>query len=67
MAVLPGLDGRKMSKSYHNTIPLFSSEEDLLKLIRKIKTDSLQPGEPKDPKDSILFFLVSGFCPLPML
>jgi tryptophanyl-tRNA synthetase len=47
-AVLKGLDGRKMSKSYNNTIPLFAPEKKLRKLIMKIKTNSLEPGEPKE-------------------
>jgi tryptophanyl-tRNA synthetase len=54
-AVLAGLDGRKMSKSYNNTIPLFESPKKLRKLIMKIKTNSLEPGEPKDPDDCTLF------------
>jgi tryptophanyl-tRNA synthetase len=54
-AILKGLDGRKMSKSYNNTIPLFASEKQLRKLIMKIKTNSLEPGEPKDTADSTLF------------
>lgn len=62
VAVLPGLDGRKMSKSYHNTIPLFCSEKELLKLIRKIKTNSLLPGEPKDPTDCTLFAWYQAFA-----
>ena len=62
VAVLPGLDGRKMSKSYHNTIPLFCAEKELLKLIRKIKTNSLEPGEPKDPDDSVLFAWYQAFA-----
>ncbi|WP_050614452.1 tryptophan--tRNA ligase [Bacillus testis] len=61
-AVLPGLDGRKMSKSYNNTIPLFSDEKKLLKLIKKIKTDSSLPGEPKDPDQSNLFSLYKQFA-----
>ena len=44
--VLPGIDGRKMSKSYGNTIPIFSDEKLLKKTIMKIKTNSLEPGEP---------------------
>ncbi|ART63749.1 tryptophan--tRNA ligase [Kushneria marisflavi] len=59
---LSGLDGRKMSKSYDNTIPLFSSEKKLLKLIRKIKTNSLEPGEPKDPETCTLFQIYSAFA-----
>lgn len=59
--VLNGLDGRKMSKSYDNTIPLFCSEKKLLKLVRKIKTNSLEPGEPKDPDSCTLFQIYSAF------
>ncbi|UYG04261.1 tryptophan--tRNA ligase [Halomonas sp. LR3S48] len=62
VAVLGGLDGRKMSKSYNNTIPLFVSEKKLLKLVRKIKTNSLEPGEPKDPEGCTLFQIYSAFA-----
>jgi len=61
-AVLPGLDGRKMSKSYNNTIPLFEEPKKLQKLINKIKTDSLPPEAPKDPDTSILFMLYKEFA-----
>jgi tryptophanyl-tRNA synthetase len=61
-AVLKGLDGRKMSKSYNNTIPLFADEKRLRKLIMKIKTNSLEPGEPKDPADSTLFDIYKAFA-----
>ena len=61
-AVLKGLDGRKMSKSYNNTIPLFADEKPLRKLIMKIKTNSLEPGEPKDPNDSTLFDIYRAFA-----
>ena len=61
-AVLKGLDGRKMSKSYDNTIPLFAPEKKLRKLIMKIKTNSLEPGEPKDPSDSTLFDIYKAFA-----
>jgi tryptophanyl-tRNA synthetase len=60
-AVLPGLDGRKMSKSYENTIPLFIDQKQLRTLIMKIKTNSLEPGEPKDPEDSALFAIYRAF------
>jgi tryptophanyl-tRNA synthetase len=60
-AVLKGLDGRKMSKSYNNTIPLFAPEKQLRKLIMKIKTNSLEPGEPKDTEDSTLFDIYKAF------
>ena len=53
--VLPGIDGRKMSKSYNNTIPVFSEEEALQKVIMKIKTNSLEPGQPKDSLDCNIF------------
>ncbi len=62
VATLPGLDGRKMSKSYDNTIPLFSSREQLKKLITGIKTDSRAPGEPKDTEGSALFQIYQAFA-----
>jgi tryptophanyl-tRNA synthetase len=61
-AVLKGLDGRKMSKSYNNTIPLFADEKQLRKLIMKIKTNSLEPGEPKDPGNSTLYDIYKAFA-----
>lgn len=61
-ALLTGLDGRKMSKSYDNTIPIFSSEKQLRKLIMKIKTNSLEPGEPKDTNGSTLFEMYKAFA-----
>ena len=62
VATLPGLDGRKMSKSYDNTIPLFASREQLKKLIAGIKTDSRAPGEPKDTEGSALFQIYQAFA-----
>jgi tryptophanyl-tRNA synthetase len=62
VAVLPGRDGRKMSKSYNNTIPLWLPEKQLRKAIMKIVTNSLEPGEPKDPDDSALFSLYAAFA-----
>ncbi len=61
-AVLKGLDGRKMSKSYHNTIPIFAPEKTLRKLILKIKTNSLPPGAPKDPDSCTLFSIYQAFA-----
>ncbi len=61
-AVLAGLDGRKMSKSYNNTIPLFAPEKSFRKRIMKIKTNSLEPGEPKDTQDSTLFDIYKAFA-----
>ncbi|MGS0468510.1 tryptophan--tRNA ligase [Cobetia marina] len=60
--LLLGLDGRKISKSYNNTIPLFGTEKQLLKSVRKIKTNSLEPGEPKDPDTCSLFQIYSAFA-----
>jgi tryptophanyl-tRNA synthetase len=62
VATLPGLDGRKMSKSYDNTIPLFCSREQLKKLIFSIVTDSRAPGEAKDTEGSALFQLYQAFA-----
>lgn len=62
VAVLGGLDGRKMSKSYGNTIPLFSTEKELQKLINKVKTNLLEPGQPKDPSDSTVFQIWQAFA-----
>lgn len=61
-ATLSGLDGRKMSKSYNNTIPLFGPEKKLRKLINKIKTNSLEPGEPKDTEGCTLFSIYQAFA-----
>ncbi len=61
-ATLLGLDGRKMSKSYNNTIPLFAPEKKLRKLINKIKTNSLLPDEAKDPTNCTLFSTYQAFA-----
>ena len=63
VATLPGLDGRKMSKSYDNTIPLFAGgAKHLRETIMRIVTDSRLPGEPKDPDGSALFTLFRAFA-----
>ena len=62
VAVLPGQDGRKMSKSYNNTIPLWLPEKKLRKSIMKIVTNSLEPGEPKQTEGSALFAIYSAFA-----
>jgi tryptophanyl-tRNA synthetase len=62
VAILQGLDGRKMSKSYGNTIPLFLSEKQLKKHINKIKTNLLEPGQPKDPDSSSVFQIWQAFA-----
>ncbi|MBK8534220.1 MAG: tryptophan--tRNA ligase [Candidatus Competibacteraceae bacterium] len=61
-SVLVGLDGRKMSKSYGNTIPLFEPEKALRKLIMRIKTNSLPPEAPKDPDTCTLFQIYQAFA-----
>ncbi|MFM2051997.1 MAG: hypothetical protein RL456_34 [Pseudomonadota bacterium] len=62
VALLPGLDGRKMSKSYDNTVPLFEGGSKALKdAIARIVTDSKLPGEPKDPDGSALVTLFEAF------
>jgi tryptophanyl-tRNA synthetase len=61
-ALLPGLDGRKMSKSYDNTIPLWLPAQDLRKAIMGIVTNSQAPGEPKDPLDSHLYTIYQAFA-----
>ena len=61
-AVLVGLDGRKMSKSYGNTIPLFLPTKKLQKAVNKIKTNLLEPGEPKNTEDSAVFALWKAFA-----
>jgi tryptophanyl-tRNA synthetase len=60
--VLPGLDGRKMSKSYANTIPLFSPPAEQARLVRRIVTDTCQPGDPKDPDACTLVALLDAFA-----
>ncbi|WP_180682449.1 tryptophan--tRNA ligase [Tepidicella baoligensis] len=62
VATLPGLDGRKMSKSYDNVIPLFAPPEQLRKLIMGIVTDSKSPGEPKQTEGSALFQIYQAFA-----
>jgi len=63
VATLPGLDGRKMSKSYDNTIPLFSGgQKHLRESIMRIVTDSRLPGEAKDPDSSSLFTIFRAFA-----
>ncbi|MBV7435071.1 tryptophan--tRNA ligase [Cardiobacteriaceae bacterium TAE3-ERU3] len=62
VALLTGLDGRKMSKSYGNTIPLFETEKKLRKAIMKIVTNSQEPGEPKNPDESTVFDIYRAFA-----
>ncbi len=60
--IIPGLDGRKMSKSYNNTIPLMAPEKELKKKIMRIITDSKTPEESKNPEDSTIFHLYKHFA-----
>lgn len=60
--VIPGLDGRKMSKTYNNTIQLFGSQKQLRKQIFQIVTDSTAPNEPKDPAASTIFQIYKEFA-----
>ncbi|MES2930264.1 MAG: tryptophan--tRNA ligase [Patescibacteria group bacterium] len=57
VAIVPGTDGRKMSKSYGNIIPLFGSDEEIKKAVMSIVTDSKTPEEPKDPETCNIFAL----------
>ena len=60
VGTIAGLDGRKMSKSYGNVIPLFCSEAELLKVIKRIETDSSLPTDPK-PKEHLIYVLYKQF------
>ncbi|MCL2181362.1 MAG: tryptophan--tRNA ligase [Treponema sp.] len=62
VAVVPGLDGRKMSKSYGNVIPLFAAEKTLRKTIMRITTNSQTVDEPKNPDESQIFQLYKLFA-----
>ncbi len=62
VATLPGLDGRKMSKSYDNHIPLFAPRQQLKKLIAGIVTDSRAPGVAKETEGSALFQIYQAFA-----
>jgi tryptophanyl-tRNA synthetase len=61
MAVIPGIDGQKMSKSYGNTIDIFEDEAELKKKVMSVVTDSKGVNEPKDPDKDNLFALISLF------
>jgi len=63
VAIVPGADGRKMSKSYKNTIPLFGTDEEIKKAVMGIVTDSKSPNEPKDPSNCNIFNLHKLFLP----
>lgn len=64
---VPGIDGRKMSKSYNNTLPIFTDEKTLRKQVMRIVTDSKAPEEPKDPESDNLYQIYRLFAPAPRL
>lgn len=59
---IPGLDGRKMSKSYDNVIPMFAAPKDLRKRVMRIVTDSRRPEDPKDPDNDNVFAVYKHFA-----
>jgi tryptophanyl-tRNA synthetase len=59
---IPGLDGRKMSKSYDNVIPLFSPPKELRKRVMRIVTDSKRPEDPKDPDEDNVYAIYKHFA-----
>ncbi|MCH8882377.1 MAG: tryptophan--tRNA ligase [SAR324 cluster bacterium] len=63
VATIPGVDGRKMSKSYNNVLPLFSTEKELRKAVMRIVTDSKTVDEPKDPDTCNVFQIFRHFAP----
>jgi tryptophanyl-tRNA synthetase len=63
LAIVPGLDGQKMSKSYGNTIPIFATEKELKKKVMAIVTDATPVEAPKDPEKCTLFSLFRLFAP----
>lgn len=67
VAIVPGIDGRKMSKSYGNQIPLFAEPAELKKQVMAIVTDSKEPSEPKDPEQDNVFALHKLFTPSELL
>lgn len=60
--IVPGVDGRKMSKSYGNVIPLFGSDEEIKKSVMSIVTDSKGPNEPKDPEENNIYKIYKLFA-----
>lgn len=59
---VPGIDGRKMSKSYNNTLPIFAPEKEIRKQVMRIVTDSKRPEDPKDPDEDNLYALLQFFA-----
>jgi len=67
VATVPGIDGQKMSKSYHNTIPIFLEDKQLKKQVMAIQTDSTPVEEPKDPDTCNLYNIFKLFAPVDRL
>lgn len=65
VAVVPGLDGRKMSKSYGNVIPIFDDPAQIKKAVFSIKTDSRPMEEPKDPEEILVYQIYKAIAPEP--
>lgn len=63
VATIPGIDGRKMSKSYDNVIPILASPEQLRKSVMRIVTDSRTPEQPKNPETDVIFQIYSHVAP----
>jgi tryptophanyl-tRNA synthetase len=61
-SAIPGTDGRKMSKSYGNTIPIFGTTKQLHKAVMSIKTDTRPPEEPKAPEEIIVYQIYKAFA-----
>ena len=59
---IPGIDGKKMSKSYNNVIPIFAPSNEILKRVKRIVTDSKRPEEPKDPDECNIFAIYQHFA-----
>ena len=60
--IIPGIDGKKMSKSYNNVIPIFAPSNEIVKRVKRIVTDSLRPEEPKDPDACNIFAIYQHFA-----
>ncbi|MFI3241467.1 MAG: tryptophan--tRNA ligase [Alphaproteobacteria bacterium] len=64
VGIIPGVDGRKMSKSYNNVIPILGTDAEIKKAIFSIKTDSRPMEEPKDAEELLIYQIFKTFAPL---
>ena len=62
VAIVPGIDGRKMSKSYNNHIPVFDSEKDITAAVKRIVTDSARPEDVKDPENNNVYLIYKALA-----